>query len=297
MFLAVLVLAALGSAMPAAAQKLDTPTVRFVENSRSSITLEIEAGASGAPAGFAVEWMKKSDYDALGGNWPADPYDYRIVYCDFTGIPTWNVSSGNYALPAGGRIQVEVGDIFDETGLYANYYDELEDATGYVLRVHAEADGYSDESDNSATFEASTKPAAENCTFTIGYWKNHPEVWPVAGLTLGTVFYTNAQLLSILNEPAAGNGLLILAHQLIGAKLNIANGADPTPVAATINAADAQIGGLVIPPVGGGYLAPGDVSGNATILDNYNNGNLGVPHCGQVPSQVQTWGKVKAGYR
>lgn len=297
MFLAVLVLAALGSAMPAAAQKLDTPAIRFVENSRCSITLEVEAGASGAPAGVVVEWMKKSDYDALGGNWPADEYDARVVYCDFFGTPTWNVSSGSYALPAGGTVRVEVGDVFDETGVYANYYDELGDATPYVFRAHAEGTGYGDESDRSATLEASTKPAAENCTFTLGYWKNHPEVWPVSGLTLGTVPYTAAELLSILNQPAGGNGLIILAHQLIAAKLNIANGADPTPVAGTIAAADAQIGGLVVPPVGSGFLAPGDVSAKATILDNYNNGNLGVPHCGQVPAQVKTWGSVKAGYR
>jgi hypothetical protein len=303
MFLAALVLAALGSAIPAAAQKLDTPVVRLVENSHSSITVEVEAGPSGAPAGFVVEWMKKSDYDALGGNWPADAYDARVVYCSFYGQPTWNVSTGSYLLGPGETVQVELGDIFDETGIYANYYDELIDMQNYsapqayVLRVHAETDGYADESDRSPTLEASTKPAAENCTFTIGYWKTHPEVWPVAGLTLGSVAYTAAELLSILNQPSGGNGLIILAHQLIAAKLNIAAGADPTPVSATIAAADAQIGALVVPPVGAGFLTPASTSGNATILDNYNNGNLGVPHCGQVPAQVKTWGSVKAGYR
>jgi len=303
MFLAVLVLSALGSAMPAAAQKLDTPIVRLVENSHASITVEIEAGASGAPAGFVVEWMKKSDYDALGGNWPADEYDSRVVYCEFFGQPTWNVSTGSYLLGPGGVVQVELGDVFDETGVYANYYDELIDFQNYaapqtyVLRVHAEGTGYEDESDRSATYEASTKPAAENCTFTIGYWKTHPEVWPVSSLTLGTVNYTAAELLSILLQPSGGNGLIVLAHQLIAAKLNIAGGADPTPVAGTIAAADAQIGGLVVPPVGAGYLSPASTSGNATILDNYNNGNLGVPHCGEVPAEVQTWGKIKAGYR
>lgn len=32
-----------------------------------------------------------------------------------------------------------------------------------------------------------------------GYWKNHPEAWPVSSLKLGTVSYTKTQLLQILN--------------------------------------------------------------------------------------------------
>jgi hypothetical protein len=247
--------------------------------------------------------MKKSDYDALGGNWPADENDYRVVYCLFDGVPTWNVSTGSYQLAPAARVQVEVGDIFDETGVYANYYDELIDpqnyasSQAYVIRVHAEGTAEQAESDRSATFEASTKPAAQNCTFTIGYWKNHPETWPVGSLTLGTVNYTAAELLSILNQSSGGNGLVVLCHQLIAAKLNIAGGADPTPVSATIAAADAQIGALVCPPVGAGFLSTASVTANATTLDDYNNGNLGVPHCGEVPAQVQTWGQIKAGYR
>ena len=35
--------------------------------SRSSVRVQVRAGATGAPAGFAVDWMYKSDYDAAGG--------------------------------------------------------------------------------------------------------------------------------------------------------------------------------------------------------------------------------------
>jgi hypothetical protein len=297
--LAAIAVAALGSVMPAAAQNvLDTPAVRFVENSRASITLEVEAGASGAPAGFVVEWMKKSDFDAIGG-WPADENDYRIVYCQFYGTPTWNVSTGSYVLGPGSKVQVEVGDIFDETGLYANYDGELNDAAAYVIRVHAEGTADAQESPRSADLEASTKPASQNCTYTIGYWKTHPEAWPVGSLTLGNNSYTAAELLDILNTPAGGNGLITLAHQLIAAKLNIAAGADPTPIAGTIAAADAQIGNLVVPPTNGStdFLDPSVVAANAAALDEYNNGNAGVPHCGQVKTQAVTWGQLKGHYR
>jgi hypothetical protein len=123
------------------------------------------------------------------------------------------------------------------------------------------------------------------CTSSQGYWKTHYQgSWPASvlsgGLTLGTVPYTAAQLESILNTPpAGGQGLLILAHQLIAAKLNIANGADGGAVASTIATADALISGLVVPPVGSGSLAPSAVSGLTTTLDNYNNGLIGPGHC------------------
>ena len=122
------------------------------------------------------------------------------------------------------------------------------------------------------------------CTFTQGYWKNHsgikaniPNTWPVNNLTLGTVNYTQAQLIAIMQASTAGNGLLSLAQQLIAAKLNVANGASPAPQA--IADADALIGGLVIPPVGSGFLAPATTSALNTALTNFNEGTTGPGHC------------------
>jgi hypothetical protein len=119
----------------------------------------------------------------------------------------------------------------------------------------------------------------------------------VAGLTLGTVFYTQAELLQILNTPVSGNGLVSLAHQLIVAKLNIANGANSGTVAATIAAADAQIGALVVPSVGAGYLSPASTSSKTQILDDFNNGIIGPGHCEDTSSKGTTWGKIKSIYR
>ena len=129
---------------------------------------------------------------------------------------------------------------------------------------------------------------AEGCTLTQGFWKTHGPTptgnnsneWPVTSLTLGTVNYTDVQLLSILNTAPKGNGLLTLAHQLIAAKLNIANGADGSSISATIAAADALIGGLVIPPVGSGSLSSSAVASLVTALTNFNQGATGPGHCG-----------------
>ncbi len=122
------------------------------------------------------------------------------------------------------------------------------------------------------------------CTFSLGFWKTHyADSWPnvvvSSGLTLGTVSYTAAELENIFNTAPAGNGLIILAHQLIAAKLNIARGADGSSIAGAIAAADALIGGLVVPPVGGGSLAPAATGALTTALDNYNNGLTGPGHC------------------
>ena len=46
------------------------------------------------------------------------------------------------------------------------------------------------------------------------------------------------------------------AKQEIAAKLNIANGADGSCIERTLADADASIDGLVIPPVGNGFLRP-----------------------------------------
>src|SRR3989441_3563596 len=107
-----------------------------------------------------------------------------------------------------------------------------------------------------------------------GFWKNHASAWKVTSLTLGSTNYTQAQLLAILETPPAGDASLILAHQLIAAKLNIAViGTDPTKVAATIKDADTLLGAGPIPE---GVQASSSIGqqmvNDAAILDSFNNG-------------------------
>jgi hypothetical protein len=83
------------------------------------------------------------------------------------------------------------------------------------------------------------------CPRSQGYWKNNPQSWPVSSLVLGAQAYTMAELLNILNTPIgsgrAADASIILAHQLIAAKLNVANGADPAPVSNAIADGDALL--------------------------------------------------------
>lgn len=116
-------------------------------------------------------------------------------------------------------------------------------------------------------------------TGTQGYWRNHPDAWPVTSLTVGSVTYTKAQAITVLKQPIRGDQTYSLAHQLIAAKLNVANGSDSSCISATIADADAF---FVAHPVGSG------VSGGSAAwmvgeplksrLDDYNNGKLCAPH-------------------
>ncbi len=103
---------------------------------------------------------------------------------------------------------------------------------------------------------------------------------------LGSQSYTKTQLLTILNTPVGtgknADASLILAYQLIAAKLNIANGADGTPVTSIITDADAVLslysGKLpykVKPNTTNGQRMVND----AATLESFNKGML-TPGCG-----------------
>lgn len=289
------------AAAPVFAAALDAPTVTRLASGHGKITLQVTAGPSGAPSGFAVYWMKASDYSDYGDTWPTSEAYPGLGWAHFTGVPTLNTFGGsNFVLGPNESVVVEIGDLLDESGLTTNSPDELEysaaSSTDYVFCTWAIGGASGTKSEFSLN-AAGTTVQVQNCTFTVGYWKNHPEAWQVTNLTLGTVNYTQAELLQILNQPVGGNGLISLAHQLIAAKLNIANGADGTVVNSTIAAADAQIGALVIPPIGAGFLAPSSTSAKTQILDDWNNGITGPGHCADTPTRPSTWGAVKSLYR
>jgi hypothetical protein len=287
----------------AAAATLDTPRVTFLDNSPAYIKLMVTAGPSGTPYGFTVEWMSKSDFDLYG--WPTDYMPPSFNYCTFDGVPSFNVTPGvaDFLLGPNVGAKVVLGELFDESGLYTTYVDEMAPETQYVLRARAEGGPGGGASSNSANVIVSSG-THEICRFTQGYWKNHPSAWPAGCLPmlLGTNAYTEAQLISILETPSStgpcgtANGLLILVHQLIAAKLNSCLATPPPSIAAAIATADGMIGGLVPPPFGTGCLPPPSVDALSTELDDFNNGKTDGDKC-TTATKSSTWGRVKALYR
>jgi hypothetical protein len=117
-----------------------------------------------------------------------------------------------------------------------------------------------------------------NCPVGQGYWKNTPS-WPVTTIMLGSQTYTQVEALILLNTPPAGDASLILAHQLIAAKLNLAKGLDASVVSGVIAQGDAVLAGFTgrLPY----NVPPSDANGQTlvnlgTILDSYNEGQLTV---------------------
>jgi len=286
LFFAILVLA-LGSIGPAQAAPpgkttLSTPTLSCSGATQASIDLMVCAGATGAPAGFTIQWVTSDALAANGGTWPS------TGTCDasFSG----NANNSRYNLAPNQCVNVNVGDFLFDNGASTSCPEALLCGTEYAFRTFAHANSNFNRSAFSSPHFCSTLPCGgEGCTFTQGFWKTHGPIptgnnsneWPVTSLTLGTVSYTDLELLAIFNKPAAGNGLLTLAHQLIAAKLNIASGADGTAIAGAIAAADSLIGGFVVPPVGSGFVSPAATSALTTTLMNYNEGATGPGHCAE----------------
>ncbi|MBK8248066.1 MAG: hypothetical protein IPK85_11785 [Gemmatimonadetes bacterium] len=123
-------------------------------------------------------------------------------------------------------------------------------------------------------------PPPSGCTYTQGYWKTHSLAGPapydagwqnIGPLEHNTPFYGSGKTwLALWNTPPKkGNVYIQLAHQYMAAKLNVLNGAGvPANVSAALTAAEAYFS-----------TGAGDITGLASLLDDYNNGLIGPGHC------------------
>jgi hypothetical protein len=122
---------------------------------------------------------------------------------------------------------------------------------------------------------------------TQGYWKRHPEAWPVESITIGGVTYTKAEAIEIMKKLRFRDKTYTMFQQLAAAKLNVLIGADSSCIATTILDADTWMS--TFGPVGSLVRARSDAwsgSGNGlplkSTLDDYNNGRLCAPHRGSL---------------
>ncbi|MDB5022958.1 MAG: hypothetical protein JWP78_713 [Mucilaginibacter sp.] len=258
-------------------------------NTQASIALTVTAGASGAPAGFSIQWMTKAAFDAIGHVWPADTSSTTYCKASFSGVPygaknTVQAGINSYNLGANGSVTVYIGDLLNDElnqqlGLSTTVCNDgvLVCGTQYVFRAFA----HGNSTKSRSAFSFLTDPCAKtnpcnDCGVNgghhgFGYWKNTDTTsWPVNGLTIGGKFYTNTQLLSILKQTPNGNGLLTLGHQLITAELNglCSNLTGP---------ADAIFSGKTIPPVGTSSVTTASVAGLVSTLHKHNNDCLDCP--------------------
>lgn len=139
---------------------------------------------------------------------------------------------------------------------------------------------------------------SRGCTLTPGYWKTHSHFGPAPYddtwdqvLPHGedtdffdlTVDSTPQSWIDVMwTPPKGGNAYYILAHAFIAAYLNELNGADTTAVAAELTHA-----AVLLDQYDGNPDPMSDITGpvredfidTAAVLDDYNNGDMGTPHC------------------
>jgi hypothetical protein len=111
-----------------------------------------------------------------------------------------------------------------------------------------------------------------------GYWKTHPDEWPVDSLTIGGRTLNKMQLMFLLRLGERGDKTLHMLRELVAAKLNVAAGNDASCVQAAIDTAD---GWLMRFHVGSGISASSfnwkRVMNVVNTLTDYNDGKLCAP--------------------
>jgi hypothetical protein len=127
-------------------------------------------------------------------------------------------------------------------------------------------------------------------TGTPGYWKNHPEAWPVDTITIGGEPYTKADAIATMSMPD-GDKTYTMFRALVCAKLNVWIGNDASCIAGTITAADAWM--ATYGPAGSGVHADEEawqLSGEDLyeLLDDYNNGELCAPSRDTLDEEEET---------
>lgn len=132
--------------------------------------------------------------------------------------------------------------------------------------------------DSSTDFGFWKSPVTQPGTGTPGYWKNHPEAWPVESITVGGVVYSKAEAIAWLDKVGKDRTITMFSS-LVPAKLNVLVGNDGSCVSSTIGAADQWM--ATYGPSGNGVHAAslawklGEPLHRQ--LDNYNNGMLCAP--------------------
>jgi hypothetical protein len=151
--------------------------------------------------------------------------------------------------------------------------DGVNNGGGFSVATNVTGNGVTNTS-----FGFFTTAAQNPGTGTPGYWKNHPEAWPVDTITVGGVSYTKADAIAWLGRVGKDKTTTMFSS-LVPAMLNVMIGNDGSCVDATIGQANAWM--ATHGPVGSGVLASSEAWALGEplhrTLDAYNNGQLCAP--------------------
>ena len=176
---------------------------------------------------------------------------------------------------------------------------EPADACGapWLLQVHATfasgRTGYGETFKGRVAYGLHCAPAEaeRGCVLSAGEWIASGASWPVHGMMLGGVAYPETALRELLAEPEGGDASVMVARELVAARLNVAGGAETEAVLDEVmSGADAWLaengGGKRVPY--GVEAAPEGVANPsgwdgaedlAAVMERFNEGGLGNEVC------------------
>jgi hypothetical protein len=128
----------------------------------------------------------------------------------------------------------------------------------------------------SPSFTATPRVTGKNCTYSVSYWKIHPELYPPQ-LVIGGQVYNGKDIMAIVSDDTQ-DITVQLQVQLTSAYLNFLAGADQSSIETTIFEA---YGWLVQHPVGSTLSDNERETGTRLfkLLETYNQGLTGVAPC------------------
>jgi hypothetical protein len=123
-----------------------------------------------------------------------------------------------------------------------------------------------------------TSSASNPGTGTPGYWKNHPDAWPVSSIVVGGVTYTKAQAISWLNNTGKDKTVTMF-QSLVSAMLNVMIGNDGSCINTSITKGNTWLATYPLGSnVAGSSYAWSIGQPIQQTLDAYDNGLLCAPH-------------------
>jgi len=184
----------------------------------------------------------------------------------FVGVPTTSTTTISVLIPSG--TQASPPNVGNDT----TDSDGIPNGKGFSVASGVIPNGFATD------FGFFTPSVPQPGTGTPGYWKNHPEAWPVDSITIGGIPYSKADAIKWLGM-VGKDKTTTLFSSLVSAKLNVLIG-NQDCVSSTITAADAWM--ATYGPVGSKVAASSAAwkigEPLHITLDSYNNGLLCAPH-------------------
>jgi hypothetical protein len=236
-----------------------------------------------------IQIMDGNDFAYLPHGYETVPVSFPVAPSPQPRIGTLWLMVSDIDVPRPAAVEITVGGIttqlngvlLDNEGDFMDVV-ELEvpvppGVSNVTVRVLSIADGFLQPASLAWNFVSWEIAVPGGCTYTIGYWKNHPDDWPTDELSL----FGGKEAMEILWSPTKGNAFIILAHQYIGAELNVVNG---TAIPNEVLAAWYLAQDLLVKYMGTGVIPKHTDDRElaiylAGVLDDYNNGLFGPPHC------------------